>query len=101
MAVDLAELLSPEALRPEAKEQVIAIIRRLPLTASTKRFLYGRWARQVGLAVDPADLDRVAPWRQGPRRQEIGRSVGEFLYGFSLGVLLVVVVLRLWALLAG
>ena len=64
MAIDLVVLLGADLLTPEAKDQVIALLRSLHQPATTRRYLYSRWARFVGVHLDKADLDRVAPWSQ-------------------------------------
>jgi hypothetical protein len=64
MAVDLMALVGAENMTADAKEKVIAILHNLQQPATTKRFLYARWARLVGFAPLPADIDRVAPWSQ-------------------------------------
>jgi hypothetical protein len=53
--------LAQARLIPEAKERVISAIAGLNLRPATKRFLYARWARTVGISVEPADLARAAP----------------------------------------
>jgi hypothetical protein len=65
MAIDLASLVGPENMTLAAKEKVIAILRAIDQPAVTKRFLYARWARLVGVQAIPADVDRVALWQQG------------------------------------
>lgn len=65
MAVDLAAIVGAENMTLAAKEEVISILKALPAPATTKRFLYARWARLVGVQAIPADIDRVAPWAQG------------------------------------
>ena len=60
MAAPLEEVLGAELMTPVAKEQVIRRLAALPAPASERRYLYGRWARMVGVDVVPADLARVA-----------------------------------------
>ena len=64
MAIDLVALLGADRMNLAAKEQVIAILRSIDQPATTRRYLYSRWARLVGVHPDQADLDRVAPWSQ-------------------------------------
>jgi len=64
MAVDVAGLVGQENMNFEAKEKVIGILRALDQPPTTKRFLYARWARLVGVPIFVADIDRVAPWSQ-------------------------------------
>ena len=65
MAVDVASVVGAENMNLAGKEKVIAILKGLQQPATTKRFLYARWARLVGVQAVPADIDRVAPWNQG------------------------------------
>lgn len=65
MAVDIAQLVGEENMVLARKEQVIEILRSLAQPATTKRYLYARWARLVGVQAVPADIDRVAPWSLG------------------------------------
>ncbi len=65
MAVDVASIVGAENMSLDAKEKVITILKQLPAPATTKRFLYARWARLLGVQAIPADIDRVAPWGQG------------------------------------
>ena len=65
MAVDVAGLVGAENMNLGAKEKVISILRATNAPATTKRFLFARWARLVGVQAVPADIDRVAPWSQG------------------------------------
>jgi hypothetical protein len=65
MAVDIAGLVGAENMTPAAKEKVIALLHDLQQPATTKRFLYSRWARLVGVVVARDDIDRVALWNQG------------------------------------
>ena len=65
MAVDVASVVGQENMNLAAKEKVIQILKGLEQPATTKRFLYARWARLVGMQPIPADIDRVALWNQG------------------------------------
>ena len=65
MAVDLASIVGADNMTLDAKEKVISILKQLQAPATTKRFLYARWARLVGVQAQPADIDRVAVWGQG------------------------------------
>jgi hypothetical protein len=60
VAAPLEEVLGPELMTLAAKEQVIRHLAELPLPASERRYLYGRWARMVGVEPTAADLARVA-----------------------------------------
>ena len=62
MAVDIQGIVGEQNMNYSSKEQVIAIISALPLPNATRRFLYARWARLVGVQAIPDDIDRVAPW---------------------------------------
>jgi len=64
VAIDLVALLGADRIDLDAKDEVIAILRAIDQPATTKRYLYSRWARLVGVHPDKADLDRVAPWSQ-------------------------------------
>lgn len=64
MAVDIAELVGQDNMQLARKEQVIAILHNIPDLPTTKRYLYSRWARLLGVHPERADLDRVAPWGQ-------------------------------------
>jgi hypothetical protein len=44
--------------KPEAKERVIAWLRKFPGPAEEKRFIYARWARQAGVTVTTDDVQR-------------------------------------------
>jgi hypothetical protein len=65
MAAPLEEVLGPELMTPAAKEQVIRRLAALPVPASERRYLYGRWARMVGAETSAADAERAAG---APRR---------------------------------
>lgn len=65
MAVDVAGIVGADNMNLAAKERVIGILKALDTPATTKRFLYARWARLIGVQAIPADIDRVAPWSQG------------------------------------
>lgn len=62
MAVDIQAIVGEHNMTIEAKERVIALLAAQPTNATTKRFLYARWARLVGYHPSKDDLDRVAPW---------------------------------------
>jgi len=65
MAVNIRELVGDANMTLSQKETVIKLLAALPQPATTKRFLYARWARLVGVEPIPADVDRVAPWSAG------------------------------------
>lgn len=65
MAVDIRELVGDENMTLAKKDTVIQILAALDQPATTKRFLYARWARLVGVEPIPADVDRVALWSAG------------------------------------
>jgi hypothetical protein len=65
MAVDIRELVGDANMTLANKEKVISILGALQQPATTRRFLYARWARLVGVEPIPADIDRVAPWSAG------------------------------------
>jgi hypothetical protein len=65
MAAPLEEVLGPELMTPRRKEQVIRRLAALPVPASERRYLYGRWARMVDVMVTSQDLERVATHDRG------------------------------------
>ena len=65
MAVDIRGLVGDENMTLSAKATVIRLLAALQQPATTKRFLYARWARLVGVEPIPADIDRVALWSAG------------------------------------
>lgn len=68
MGAPIEEILGDNALMdPVRKEQVMFRIRNFGLTAQTRRHIYGRWARAVGIAVTHQDLEYVGPGN-GTRR---------------------------------
>lgn len=69
MAVDIRGLVGDANMTLAAKETVIRVLAALPQPATTRRFLYARWARLVGVEPIPADIDRVAPWSAGGTQQ--------------------------------
>lgn len=64
MAADIEGIVGAENMSLTRKEQVIDILRKLNVPATTKRFLYARWARLIGAQASPADIDRVATFNQ-------------------------------------
>lgn len=62
---DIESLVGKDNMTLTRKEAVIAIIKNLNAPATTKRFLYARWARLIGSQAIKDDIDRVAPWSQG------------------------------------
>lgn len=54
-------LVGKSNMTPDAKENVISILSAADLPPTTRRYLYARWARTVGVPLDAADTDRVAP----------------------------------------
>lgn len=64
MAVDIVSLVGADNMNLDAKPKVIALIQAMPTNATTKRYIYARWARVVGFHPTKADLDAVAPWSQ-------------------------------------
>lgn len=71
---DVLELFGEEAMRPEARDVVIAKLRAVTRPASEKRMLFGRWARTVGYRPTPQDFEDVAPYPR-PRRTTEGGEV--------------------------
>lgn len=65
MAVDIQSLVGAENMNLAAKDKVITILKNLQQPATTKRFLYARWARLVGVQAKPEDIDRVASLNTG------------------------------------
>jgi hypothetical protein len=64
MAVDITALVGVENMKPEAKAAVIALLKAMDQPATTKRYMYSRWARVVGVQPTKEDLDSVALWSQ-------------------------------------
>lgn len=64
MAVDISELVGPDNMTIERKDAVISLLQNLPTTATSKRYLFGRWARIIGFHPSKEDLNKVAPWSQ-------------------------------------
>jgi hypothetical protein len=66
MAVGWSVILGEERMRPEAKEEVLELLRRLPALPTERRYFYVQWARQVGLKVTAEDLAATDPaWYPG------------------------------------
>lgn len=59
----LAELLPPDLLNAGALDLVIAYIRSKAWPRSTKRYVLGEWARQMGLRLAAPTFDEL---RGGP-----------------------------------
>lgn len=53
-------LVGKSNMQPEAKANVISILRAADLPPTTRRYLYARWAKIVGVKLDAADTDQVA-----------------------------------------
>jgi len=51
---------APELMRIDAREKVIDLIARLPVTPALRRQLLIEWARQVGTRLEPGELQRVS-----------------------------------------
>lgn len=62
---DIEDIVGSENMTLAAKERVIELLRALQTPATSKRFLYARWARLVGVQANPVDINRVAEWSQG------------------------------------
>jgi hypothetical protein len=62
MAVDVSLIVGQENMQLARKQQVISILHNLDQPAPTKRYLFARWARLVGVEPDPKDIDQVAPY---------------------------------------
>lgn len=62
--IDLEALVGKENMQINRKQQVIAILKKIDQPATTKRYLYARWARLVGYHPIVDDLDDVAEWGQ-------------------------------------
>lgn len=60
MAIPIEEIVGEENLVPEARENVIRILRSVPGVPTARRFAYARWARAVGIDVSSEDLELVA-----------------------------------------
>lgn len=61
MADNLTALVGVANMTAAAKPTVIRILASSPLPPTSRRYLYAQWARRVGVALDPADTDHVAP----------------------------------------
>jgi hypothetical protein len=62
MAVDMTEIVGDANMQPDRKDYVIAVLRVTQQPTPVKRYLYARWCRIVGIACEPADINRVATW---------------------------------------
>lgn len=66
MALNVQLILGPDLMAREKKAEVIMALRALSLSPQIKGYLYGQWARQVGLPVEGEDFARViAPEKMG------------------------------------
>lgn len=57
----LQAIVGSSNMNAAAKDNVISILAAAPLPPTTRRYLYARWAKAVGVQLDAADTDRVAP----------------------------------------
>lgn len=69
MAVDMSEVLGQDLMDPEKKDQVIQILRALPVAAAEVKQALGDWARQTGAQVTARDFGIAA----GTRKKRRGR----------------------------
>lgn len=60
MAIPIEEIVGEENLAPEARAQVIELLRQVTVLPVGRRVAYARWARAVGIDVLSEDLDLVA-----------------------------------------
>jgi len=63
MAGEFFGIIPPELLDPKRKEDVIALIIKLPVDIMTKKYLLLAWAKAVGVKLDAEDIQRVTGWR--------------------------------------
>ena len=59
MAVDIESIVGKENMNLDARERVQTLLRGLPQTVTTKRYLYARWLRLLGQTPGPGELDAV------------------------------------------
>lgn len=60
MAVDVRDIVGSDNMDPAKKDIVIGLLHNLTADATTKRYLYARWARAVNVVATDADLNAVA-----------------------------------------
>jgi hypothetical protein len=60
MAEQIESIVGAGNMDAAKKDVVIAILRALDQPATTKRYLYARWARVVQIEASKGDLDSVA-----------------------------------------
>ena len=53
-------LVGKSNMTPDAKANVISILKAADFPPTTRRYFYARWARLVGVELDAADTDQVA-----------------------------------------
>jgi len=68
MAASLDDVLPPEYFRPDRRQDVITFLRDVPIPKELKRQLLGRWARQVGVQLLPADYNQLSGGNYPPRQ---------------------------------
>ena len=59
MAVDVEGIVGKENMSLDARARVQALLRALPTPIPTKRYLYARWLKLLGVEPQPGELDAV------------------------------------------
>lgn len=65
MAITVESIVGKNNMAKGARADVIMLLRTLPESVVTKRYLFGRWLALVGLRATPADLDEVGEIHHG------------------------------------
>lgn len=60
MTPDFSSIVSGNPFDPADKERVLAELRKLARPSEERRYLYGRWARQAGVAITSADMESLS-----------------------------------------
>lgn len=64
-----AEYLGDELMRPEARELVVRMIQKAPVSKAQRRSLYGEWQLLTGAQFVKRDLSRVSETNDYDRAQ--------------------------------
>ena len=62
--VKYAMVFPEELLDEEKKEDIIIMIRNLPVDLATKKYMYMDWCKLVGAAIKDEDLSKLLGGRQ-------------------------------------
>ncbi len=60
-ALPVDDIVGAARMTPDAQDQVVTILRGLPVSLLLRRGFYHRWLSIVDLPITPGELDRVAP----------------------------------------